>query len=71
MAAELKRLKALLVSDGEEPIEEAKPSLCTANEASTDLLQALIDATEAAELAKMQLRAVLRAEPVRLYHCVS
>lgn len=67
MAAELKRLKALVSSDGvEHREEETKPAVATAADASADLFQALIDATETAEFAKAQLRAILRSERVRM-----
>ncbi|KAL8454266.1 hypothetical protein Emed_000375 [Eimeria media] len=63
MAAELRRLQALVGSKEELMNEETTSSPSpTAPACSADLFQALIDATEAAEVAKTQLRAVLRRE---------
>ncbi|KAL8425730.1 hypothetical protein Efla_003108 [Eimeria flavescens] len=60
LAAELKRLQALNCRIGDRTVEEVKPSPRTSVKSSEDLFQALIYATEAAEVAKAQLRAVLR-----------
>ncbi|KAL8455153.1 hypothetical protein Emag_000990 [Eimeria magna] len=64
MAAELSRLQALVGSKDELSNEEITSSPSPTTPAcSADLFQALIDATEAAEVAKTQLRALMRREP--------
>lgn len=68
MAAEVKRLKALIRSGCGEASDKAERSLRTEDGMSTVLLRSLLDATEAAEIARTQLRTILRFESVRVDH---
>ncbi|KAL8273845.1 hypothetical protein Esti_002168 [Eimeria stiedai] len=62
MAAELKRLQALVGAKDDISNEEIVSPSATTSACLADLFQALIDATEAAEVARRQLRVVLRCD---------